>query len=168
MGIYPWASIDVGGKEDGKQMQYNLELFRRILESLAKEPVEIISEPDYLSGMRQCRVHFRYSQFYMMVDINIMRYGDVPIEKLAHDCYERMMTYRRENNRENVNSAYNSMGGWTPDWNKTKKPDKRATPEENRKARAENNAKLSSKPPVGSYENPLRVELQKRVDAWLK
>jgi len=105
MGIYPWASIDVGGEHD-KQMQYNLELFRRILESLAKEPVEIISEPDYLSGMRQCRVHFRYSQFYMMVDINIMRYGDVPIEKLAHDCYERMMNYRRENNRENVNSAY--------------------------------------------------------------
>jgi hypothetical protein len=143
MGIYPWAALNSEVEHD-KQMQYNLELFRRILESLAKEQVEIISEPDYLSGMRQCRVHFRHSQFYMMVDINLMRYGDVPIEKLAHDCYQRMVRYRREHDRESVSGAYNSMRDWTPDWNKAKKP------------------------PVGSYENPLRVELQKRVDAWLK
>lgn len=180
--LYPWQMHPMGkGASSGhdRQMEQNLELFRRILESLAKEPVDLISEPDYLSGMRQCRVHFRHSQFYMMVDTHVMSYGDVPMERLAHDCYERMVKYRRENQRSSVDEAYRSMRDWKPDWKK--EPDPRATPEDHHnqtlrmamQAGIIDNAKLAqtavlTKAPVGSYDNPLRVELQKRVDAWLK
>lgn len=140
-------------------VERDIELFRRILESLARQSVEVNLEQNHLSGGlggRMARVYFREWGVYSMVDVHQFQYGhgEAGIEQVAKATYKMAAQHMDKYMNGRMRDAYQSMATFEPDWKK--------------QGGASPPPQKMQEPLKGSFENPLRVEFQKKVDAWLK
>jgi hypothetical protein len=155
----------VGG---GQQIDRDVELLRRVMEAKARQPVEFMLEQGYMG--RSARVYFRTWGVYLMLDVESLRYGygDAQIHQMADNAVREAERHIKHKDQRILDEAYRSMASYEPDFCK---PDPRNKPKEKKNAvqkRFEEVQQQARQAPVGSYSNPLRVELQKKVDAWLQ
>jgi hypothetical protein len=141
----------------GPQIDRDVELLRRLMEAKARQPVELMIEQGYMG--RSARVYFRTWGVYMMLNVESLLYGcgEAQVHQMADAAVREAEQHIKHKDQRLVDEAYRSMASYEPDFSK---PDPRSKPKVKKEAKPQ--------PPVGSYNNPLRVELQKKVDAWLK
>ena len=167
----------LGGASSGAsgQIDRDLELLRRMLEVKANQPVELQRELSeyHMGGMT--RIYFRHDGYHMIVDTRGIEHGE-PIERIADAVFREFQRHCHNRENQGMRQAYESMGDYTPDWNKQRQQDAYNEKKE-KKAQAFDKLKQGRSnamqaamcaAPVGTKDNPLRVELQKKVDAWLK
>jgi hypothetical protein len=158
--LYPWQVVPVDkgyttSSTSGahvKNHERDVEMFRRILEALGNEPVDVHSEENALYGRSVVRVYFRHSGVYSQVDLghaSYNGYGGAMLEDLARDCI------RQKNEYQDIKLQKAYIG-------RDIMPQSAPSP-----PKAKKKAKTPTQPKENSYENPLRVKLQKEVNAWL-
>lgn len=150
-------------------------LFNRILEAIAKEPVDVVRQVDYdLDGSYRnvfghyevWRIHFRHSGFSMMLHYH--EDMEKTLESIARDCVKKMRAYQSEHENRALNAAYICSGTSAP-------PPKKKTPEEKileaaklinpeTAARALTAIKDSTKDEGKLFQK----ELQEELDEWLE
>ena len=131
---------------------------------MTNEPVDVTADFDNLYGGTMVRVYFRHSAVYSQVDLTAARHGGQMLEEMARACVLQKNAYQHNQ----MQKAYSGRepvrreGGQS-----APPPKKRPLVDQALNAYRETNKHAVVAKP-NSYDNPLRVELQKKVDAWLK
>lgn len=164
-GLYPWQVIPsdmtyTTASGTANRVESNVsrdvQVFKRLLEAMGGEPVDV--NLDTLYGRGSARVFFRYSHVYSQVDIGCA-YGDHhTLEELANQCIKMKNDYQRGQ----VQKAYEGKDIFPAS---APPPKKKEVDTALNAYRETNRHAVIAK--QNSYENPLRVKLQKEVDAWL-
>jgi hypothetical protein len=171
MGMYGTHDTSLGKGS----IDRDVELFRRICEAKSKQGVELIRDMDHYGGMHQTRVYFRQWGVYLMVDLDCLHYGsgEAQISQIAEHTVRMAEEHIKQKDSRLLDEAYRSMASYEPDWQHKKGATAPSQQVQLNKREAMIQQQMQSNSqgiaaPKGSINNPLRVELQKKVDAWLK